>query len=43
MSVRTFIVDDTRLARQEMGTLLAAHADVHVVVKPTMCPPHVRR
>lgn len=31
MSVRTFIVDDTRLARQEMGTLLTAHADVHVV------------
>lgn len=31
MSIRTLVVDDTRLARAELRTLLAAHPDIDVV------------
>lgn len=31
MSIRTLLVDDTRLARAELRTLLAAHPDIEVV------------
>jgi two-component system LytT family response regulator len=29
--MKTLIVDDTRLARQELKTLLASHADIELV------------